>query len=163
MLPFVQTARLFIAPLTVDDSEFMRELVNTKGWLDFVGNRHVYSSEDARNFCQDIINSPTRHYSVVFNNESNLPIGIISYVKRDYLDHHDIGFAFLPAYMGLGYAYEATRAVLLQLGQQPLLATTVPDNVNSMKLLAKLGFKFDKEISRGGDKLVVFRLKKTVY
>ena len=162
VLPPIQTDRLSIAPLTVADSTFIRELVNTKGWLDFIGNRHVYSPDDARLFCQQIIESADRHYFVVAQKETNIPVGIISLVKRDYLDFQDIGFAFLPAYMGLGYAYEAAKAVLAHLRQQPnpepILATTVPKNGQSIKLLEKLGFVFDKEIQIENEQLFVFKI-----
>ncbi|MBO0931226.1 GNAT family N-acetyltransferase [Fibrella aquatilis] len=159
MLPLLQTDRLAIAPLAVTESEFIRELVNTKGWLDFIGDRHVYSADDARTFCQAIIDSPTRHYFVVSQIETNLPLGIVSLVKRDYLDHEDIGFAFLPIHMGHGYAYEATRAVLAYLQQRPILATTVPENTNSINLLVKLGFVMYDSLIQEREKILVFMLR----
>ena len=71
-------------------------------------------------------------------------------MKRDYLDAADLGFAFLPAYWGKGYAYEAAVAVLnfakTDLGLERILATTRLDNVPSQKLLEKLGLRFERFI-----------------
>ena len=87
-------------------------------------------------------------------------IGVVTFIKRDYLDHHDIGFAFLPDFCGSGYAYEATLAVLNKMVQQHnhshILATTIPENSNSIKLLEKLGLQFEKEIKVEKETLHVY-------
>ena len=161
MPSLLQTERLTLALLTLLDSEFIRALVNSKGWLDFIGERHVHSPEEARVYCQKIIDSPTVTYWVVTQKEHGISIGIVTLVKRDYLDHHDIGFAFLPAYNGHGYAYEAAKAVLDTCWQQEnyaqMLATTVPENTHSIRLLTKLGFRFDREIRVNDDRLLLFK------
>ncbi len=156
----IETERLSLAPLTLNGSDFIGELVNTKGWLDFIGERHVHSPEEALAYCQKIIDSSTVSYWVVSHKEQGMPIGIVTLIKRDYLDHHDIGFAFLPAYNGYGYAYEAVKGVLDAIRQHPahkqLLATTVPENTHSIRLLTKLGFGFDKEIRVNDGRLLLF-------
>ena len=40
----------------------------------------------------------------------NTSIGICGLVKRDFLEHVDIGFAFLPQHEGKGYGYESASA-----------------------------------------------------
>ena len=161
MHPTLATERLTLALLTLLDSDFIRELVNSKGWLDFIGERHVHSPEEALAYCQKIFESKTVMYWVVTQKEQGIPIGIVTLIKRDYLDYHDIGFAFLPAYNGHGYAYEAAKAVLDELWQyedhKQMLATTVPENAHSIRLLTKLGFSFDKEIRVNNDLLLLFK------
>ena len=39
----------------------------------------------------------------------------------------------------------------------PVLATTVPQNINSIKLLTKLGLHFEKEIEVEGEKLHIYK------
>jgi [ribosomal protein S5]-alanine N-acetyltransferase len=162
MPALIQTERLSLAPLTLHESDFIQELVNTKGWLEFIGERHVHSPEEALAYCQKIIDSPTVSYWVVFLSETAVPIGIVTFIKRDYLAYHDIGFAFLPAYNGYGYAYEAAKAVLDAFRQhedhEQMLATTVPENTHSIRLLTKLGFGFDKEIRVNDNRLLLFKL-----
>jgi len=59
------------------------------------------------------------------------------------LEHHDIGFAFLPSFSNNGYAYEAANTVLKNVihkyNLSHIFATTVPKNIISIKLLKKLG------------------------
>ncbi len=71
-------------------------------------------------------------------------------LKRETLDHPDLGFAFLPEYIGKGYGFEAATATLAfakdTLNLQTLCAITVPYNQKSIRLLEKVGLKFSKHI-----------------
>lgn len=135
-------------------------LVNSKGWLAFIGDRNVHSKEDAIAYINRILGTQDLFYWVVRLQENNTPVGIISFIKRNYLDHFDIGFAFLPEFMGLGYAYEAAKEVLTMASKYPtystILATTIPQNISSINLLTKLGFRFEKEIEVEEDILHVY-------
>src|SRR3954452_9476485 len=148
--PFIITERLIIQPLTLNDDSFILELVNTEGWIKFIGNRNVTSTSEAGAYIQKILENKNISYWVVKLKDSQESIGIITYIKRDYLPHHDIGFAFLPNASKQGYAFEATTAVLQKLISERnlsyILATTVPENINSIKLLKRMGLVFEKEM-----------------
>jgi RimJ/RimL family protein N-acetyltransferase len=72
-------------------------------------------------------------------------IGICGILRRETLADADLGFALLPEYRGQGYALEAAGAVLeharTALGIGRLAAIVDPDNVGSIRLLKKLGFR----------------------
>ncbi len=144
------TDRLLIEPLTVNDNAFIFELVNTDGWLTFIGNRNISSQVEATAYIQKIVDAANIIYWVVKLKDTKIKIGIITFIKRDYLKHHDIGFAFLPAFANHGYAYEASSAVLNSIfhthNLSHILATTIPENKSSIKLLKKLGLLFHNEI-----------------
>jgi RimJ/RimL family protein N-acetyltransferase len=75
---------------------------------------------------------------------SRLPIGLCGLIKRDYLPHPDLGFAFIPEYAGQGFGYESSRAVLDRpSAQKPIYAMTGLANLASQGLLKKLGFKLE--------------------
>lgn len=154
------TDRLSLEILTTRHWAFIRELVNTEGWLRFIGDRNVLSHEDAIAYINKINNTPNLTYWIVCLKETNAPIGIITFLKRNYLEHFDIGFAFLPAYNRQGYAYEAAREVLSHVTQMPehriVLATTISENASSIMLLKKLGFHFEKKVDTGGLELEVY-------
>lgn len=156
----IVSQNLLLEPLTAADSEFVRTLVNTEGWIKFIGQRNVHSKEDAIAYTQKIMTSPNIHYWIVKILSTKMPIGVVTLIKRDYLEHHDIGFAFLPQFSGKGYAIEAARALLTWTTQfpeyNPILATTLPDNANSIKLLTKLEFRFTNEIQIGKETLQVY-------
>lgn len=154
------TQKLSIEPLVIEDNMFIFELVNTNGWLKFIGNRNITSYEDAIAYIKRILANENICYWVVKLKNQNEPIGIITFIKREYLKHHDIGFGFLPTASKKGYAYEATMAVLEKLiteeSLQHILATTVPENISSIKLLNKIGLIFDREIEIDNEKLNVY-------
>ena len=61
----------------------------------------------------------------------------------------DLGFAYLPEYLGKGYALEAAQATLdyvkLKLAVSRIVAITMAENVRSIRLLKKLGFRYEKD------------------
>ncbi|MDZ7880239.1 MAG: GNAT family N-acetyltransferase [Saprospiraceae bacterium] len=156
------TTRLLLRPLCLDDVSFIFELVNTPNWIKFIGDRNVHSDADATQYIEKIFANPDAHYKIVYLKETAQPIGVITLIKRHYLDHHDIGFAFLPNYAKKGYAFEAAKTVLAAIIAEKthtqILATTLKDNVNSIRLLKKLGLTYQKDILVGDDKLMIFAI-----
>nr|WP_314864065.1 GNAT family N-acetyltransferase [uncultured Undibacterium sp.] len=153
-MKILETTRLSLRQMSVGDAEFMLALLNDPSWLRFIGDRGVHTLDDARNY---ILLGAMANYArlgygfyLVELKESGTAIGMCGLAKRDYLDHADIGFAFLPAYCGQGYAFEAAAATLQyaqrQLHLPRILATTRVDNLSSSKLLEKLGMRLDQII-----------------
>jgi [ribosomal protein S5]-alanine N-acetyltransferase len=157
------THRLKLSPLKLSDKAFIFNLLNTENWIRFIGNRNIKSNEDAIKYIQKIRDNADARYKVVRLKDVLTPIGVITFIKRHYLDHWDIGFAFLPEFAKKGYAFEATKAVLDDIKQDNayefILATTLKDNINSISLLEKLGLKYDKDILVGDDNLMLFSTK----
>ncbi|MEN9612765.1 MAG: hypothetical protein RLZZ628_3579, partial [Bacteroidota bacterium] len=133
---------------------------NTQGWLQFIGNRNVTTLEETKTYIQKMMDNPNIHYWVVRLNESSIPIGIVTFIKRDYLEYPDIGFAFLPQFGKNGYAHEATFAILNEIKKEKappqILATTLKDNLRSIQLLEKLGFQFEKAIQQADAELLLY-------
>lgn len=156
------TERLNLNELSINDVGFINELVNTQEWIKFIGDRNIKTKEDAIVYVKNIIDNPNITYWVVKLKNENISIGIITFIKRDYLEHHDIGFAFLPRYAKNGYANEATMAVLSNAinykNHKEILATTIKSNINSIKLLEKLGLTFKNEMLVGNDLLMIFSM-----
>jgi len=155
-----QTKRLTLNTLTRQDADFIFELVNTPGWIKYIGDRNIHSTEAAASYLEKILSNPGITYWVVQITGVQAPVGIITFIKRDYLAHHDIGFAFLPAYTKKGLACEAAFTVLKDLfsstAETHILATTIKENNASVQLLKKLGFTYLQEINSGNDLLDVY-------
>jgi ribosomal-protein-alanine N-acetyltransferase len=145
----ILTNRLILKKLRVDDYDFILSLVNSKGWIENIGDRNIHSKDEAIEYINKILWTENFIYWVVRTKDDHRPIGIISLIKRNYLENFDIGFAFLPQYNHYGYAYEAANAVLSMISKLPdfkiVLATTLFSNESSIKLLKKLGFRYEKE------------------
>lgn len=142
------TARLKLRALQLDDAPFIYQLVNDPDWLTYIGDKGVHNLDDARNY---IVNGPQAMYQryglgllVVETLQHDEPIGMCGLLQRDNLALPDLGFAFLPAARGKGYAAEAAQAVIAHGFSQHqltrLAALTAPHNQASIGLLLKLGF-----------------------
>jgi RimJ/RimL family protein N-acetyltransferase len=59
-----------------------------------------------------------------------------------------------------GYAYEATKAVLIKLAAENIYAITLPENKASIKLIEKLGLKFEKIVEQDNKKLHLYGASK---
>jgi RimJ/RimL family protein N-acetyltransferase len=153
------TNRLLIEPLILNDSSFILTLVNTDGWIRFIGDRNISTNADALNYIQKILSNPNCTYWVV-KLKDYTPVGIVTLIKRDYLEYPDIGFALLPGYDKQGYAYEASKQILSNIAAIGLYtkvqAITVKGNSNSISLLQKLGFTFEKEMVEDDEELLLY-------
>ncbi len=148
-----------LTQLSERDAEFIRGLLNEPSFLCFIGDRGVRTTDDAHRYIQD---GPVASYARygfgllrVGLKADDTPIGICGVLKRDSLPEPDLGFSLLPAYWSKGYAHEATSAIMQQargpLGLGRILAITSVDNESSIKLLDKLGFRFERMIRLGDD------------
>jgi RimJ/RimL family protein N-acetyltransferase len=157
------TERLVLAQLSKNDATFIHDLVNSEGWIKFIGDRKVRSISDAEIYIEEILSNPEIKYFVVSMKENQAKVGIITIIKRDYLEHADIGFAFLPRHAKNSFAYEASKtildAMLLRSDRVTVLATTVRDNKRSVNLLEKLGFTFSSTITVDDKCLSVYRIE----
>ncbi len=150
----IETERLILRKFTIEDAPFMLELLNTPTWIRFIGDRNVHSVEEAQQY---LINGNIKNYSthgfgfyLVAVKETGESIGMCGLVKRDSLDDTDIGFAFLPQFIGKGYGFEAASATLIYaqntLQLHKIIAIVNPDNADSIKLIKKIGLQFEKMV-----------------
>lgn len=145
------TARLRLRTITLEDAPFYLELVTDPAFIANIGDRGIRTLEAARHALATgpLAMQEARGHSIylVELKDSGEPIGMSGLIKRDALDDVDLGYAFLPAWRGCGYAYEAAVAVLAyapSLGLQKVVAITSPANAASNGLLRKLGFRFSQ-------------------
>jgi [ribosomal protein S5]-alanine N-acetyltransferase len=158
----IETERLIIRPINLSDSKFIIELVNSEGWLKFIGNRNISTLDDAEKYIQKILDSPNFHYSVFELKATKKPIGIVTFLNRVEQKFPDIGFAMLPEYEKNGYSLEASRKYLDEVIQsnryENIIAITIPDNQKSIKLLTKLGLEYESDYVGDNGTLSVFSL-----
>ena len=162
----LETERLVLREFDLDDGEFIVELLNSPGWIEFIGNKNVKTLEDAQKYLE---NGPIKSYgeagfglSMVELKFVGVPIGMCGLIKRDTLDDVDIGFAMLPEFAGMGYGSEIAAATLeyakTDVGLKRVVAITVENNDASIALLRKIGLRFEEMIDFGDDdeKLMLF-------
>ncbi len=149
-----RTERLTLRRLASSDAAFMLELLNDAAFIENIGDRGVRTLDAAEAY---IANGPVASYErhgyglyLVERNSDGSAIGISGLLRRDALDHADIGFAFLPEFRGKGYAREAARATLAHarndIALDRVVAIVSPGNADSLRLLGDLGFRVERKV-----------------
>jgi RimJ/RimL family protein N-acetyltransferase len=152
MKHILETERLILREFNFNDAQFIIELLNSEGWIKFIGDRNVKTEEDAIKYLQ---NGPIKSYrendfglSMVEKKDDKKSIGMCGIILRDELEIPDIGFAFLPEFMGYGYAFEIADATMLfarnKLKIHKISAITVAENSKSIRLIQKIGLNYIK-------------------
>lgn len=168
--PTYETKRLIIRPTTVEDAAFIQAVMNTEGWLKFIGDRNVKTQEAAVEYIKAKMRPQQERlgYSnnTVIRKSDGGKIGSCGLYDREGLEGVDIGFAFLPEYGGQGYALEAANKVkelaFGKFGLSIISGITVKENIKSQRLLEKLGLKFIKMIQLPNDdeELMFYQIRK---
>lgn len=162
----IETGRLALKRLTTDDAAFMLDLLNQPSFIQNVGDRGVRTLAQAQAYIANgAVASYARHgfgLYLVAVKETGEAAGICGLVRREGLEHVDIGFAFLPQHWGKGYAVESAAAVKAYArdvaGLRRLVAITTPGNWPSIRVLEKIGLAFEKTVrlSPDGEELKLF-------
>ena len=155
----METDRLRLRPVTVDDTALMLAVWNDPAFIENVADRGIRTVEQAREaikggagkLFEDYGYGP---YCMSLKSDGTM-IGICGLFKRENIDYPDIGFGVLPDYCGKGYAGEAAKAVVEYardtLGIGVLTAIVSPTNTASIGLIEKLGLTFERMIIMPGD------------
>ncbi len=162
----LETERLTLREMSLDDAEFILGLLNEPSFLRNVGDKGVRSEEDARRY---LLDGPMASYAehgfglyLVERKDDGVAMGMCGLLKRKELPDVDLGFALLPEFWSRGYASEAAAAVIVfghnALGLERLLAITSRDNTASMRILEKLDFALEGlvKLSDDGEELNLF-------
>jgi RimJ/RimL family protein N-acetyltransferase len=158
-LKILETERLILRQLTTDDAEFILELLNEPSFIRNIGDRNVRTIDDA---CAYILNGPVTSYAkngfglyLVQLKEIGDSIGMCGLIKRDTLEDVDIGYALLPRYWSKGYAVEAAQATMAYgkdvIGLKRLVAIVDPTNAGSIRVLEKIGLRYEKMVRLSAD------------
>lgn len=150
----IETPRLTLREMTTADDKFIFSLMNEPAYVQYIGDRGIRTLENARTYILDkfVASYAKLGYGLYLVELKHRPaaVGICGFVKRDSLEHPDIGFALLHEHWSRGFAFEAARAVLDYgfgtLKLKTVLGVTLPDNHRSIRLLEKLGLKFQKMV-----------------
>ena len=155
----METERLRLRPVTVEDAELMLSVWNDPAFIRHVLDRGIRTLEQAREAIESGAQKLFEDYGygpycMSLKSDGTL-VGICGLFKRENLEDPDIGFSVLPPHCGKGYAGEAAVAVVDyardELGIDVLTAIVAPANAPSIGLIEKLGLTFEQMITMPGD------------
>ncbi len=153
----LETARLILRKYQKEDAAFVVDIMGDADFIRYIGDRNIHDEATA---ISQVIEPAFQSYDelgigmlMVIDKATQTPIGLAGMLKRDFLPHPDIGYAFSSAFRGKGFAFEATQG-LMETAKAVNLSDTIsaivdPDNVSSIRLLEKLGFAFVSDSVEG--------------
>lgn len=161
-----ETRRLSLRELTMEDAGLILRLFNEPSFIENISDKGIRTLDDARSY---LATGPIASYAkngfghwLVVEKGSKTPIGICGLMKRDVLEDIDVGYALLPEHWSQGYASEAVAGVMAHaettLGLARLVAIVDEANTRSIRLLEKLGFRYERRVrlEEGERELLLF-------
>lgn len=155
----LETDRLILQPVKMEDAEFILELYNSPNFIKFIGDRNLRTVEDAENYIKEkFLPHVDKHgfgSFVILRKSDNKKIGNVGIYVRDGLNAPDIGFSFLSEFERKGYGFEASKKIMeiafSEFGLKKISAITTKENISSQKLIEKLGLKFQSIVQLPDD------------
>ncbi len=162
MKTFAETERLILREILPHDVEGLFELDSDPDVHRFLGNTPVENRNQIRDkidfFKQEYRENGTGRWAIIEKRNNNF-IGWagLKYVKQlinNHINYYDLGYRLIKRYWGQGYATESAIA-LLTIGFEnfninEIFAMAEIENINSNKILTKLGFEFIETFNHYG-------------
>lgn len=140
----IETARLWLRPISIMDAEDMFEYANDEETTRFVFIRHQTLEETKISIANYFMNAPLGKYAIEVK-ETGKMIGTIDLRIEDVAAVAELGYVLNKNYWGNGYIAEAAEALLTlgftKLDLVRIFAYHDVENPNSGRVMEKLGMK----------------------
>jgi RimJ/RimL family protein N-acetyltransferase len=151
----LETDRLLLRKYVEEDAAAFLELNSDPEVLRFVPDAALLDIEQAR---QILVDHPMADYQkhgfgrgACILKSTGQQIGFAGLKYLEELGEVDVAYRLLPAYWGRGLATEAALASVRygfdQLGLNRIIGMAMPENIASIRVLAKAGLRYTEEIS----------------
>ncbi len=166
VVPILETERLFLRELTINDAETVYLLNLDKDVIKYTGDNSFDSVESARQFLTNYDHYKKYGFGrwAVINKPDNEFLGWCGLKYSIDSDEHDIGFRFFKRFWNKGFATESAKACI-DLGfnkysMSTIVGRAMKDNISSIRVLEKIGLTFHKSFDFDGNEGVVYKIKK---
>ena len=153
--PTIETERLILRPISKDDIGFIFDLFKRPETNEYSQYPNVSSKEEAEKLYEDFMKpgNPSRFRLIIELKEKGSLIGTVG--LHDYSCKHEraeIGYDLLQEYWGKGFTTEAVKEIVRysfsDLCLRRLEATVDPDNLASIRILAKNNFRYEGRLRK---------------
>lgn len=172
---FAETERLLLREILPTDIDGMYELDSDPEVHNYLGNKPVTNKDQVA----DIINFIRQQYIdngigrwAIIDKKTNAFIGwaglkLITNETNHHNNYYDLGYRLIKKYWKQGIATEAAIATLQyafeKINTNEVYAIADSKNINSNKILTKIGFTFIEEFNLDGVKHNWYKIDKTEY
>lgn len=151
MKTLIETDRLILREITLNDTPEMFELYSDPEILRYTGETVTETIEEMEKAIKIRIKNYKKYgygrWATILKSENKF-IGWAGLAYLPEFDKIDIGYRFLQEYWGMGFATEASHAILAhafeKLNLKEIIAIAMKGNKGSIKVMEKIGMKFDK-------------------
>ncbi len=147
--PNLESKRLHFTKIQMSDSNDILKIRSSELVMKYMDTKKVESIIDSENFIKSIIET--------YKNKSGISWGIVEKCSNNFIGYFgfwklisehcraEIGYALKPEHWRKGYMTETLRTMIVfgfnKIKLHKIEANLNPDNINSIKLLEKFGFK----------------------
>lgn len=163
----LETERLYLRPLESGDLDRLAAMYSNMNVMRFIGAGKTFSRQQTEKSIDSWGEYEAKHgfsnWAVIRKNDGAF-LGKcgLSHLPDD--SDVEISYIFDEQFWGMGYATEISKAVLQygfdKLGLKQIVALTYPQNSPSIKVLEKIGLKYQKEADYWGVKFLFFKCDK---
>jgi [ribosomal protein S5]-alanine N-acetyltransferase len=165
MKQILETNRLILRELDIGDSKSFYELNQNPNVVKYTGDKAFASVAEAQLFLENYkdyqINGFGRWAVINKSNGEFLGWCGLKYVKA--INETDIGFRFFEEYWNNGFATESAKSCLNygfeKLNLKTIVGRVMAENLASIKILEKLGLKYEKEFNFDDHKGLIYRIE----
>jgi len=151
MKALIETDRLWLREITLDDKAEMFRLHSNADVQEYTGEPLVESMEEMEQAIQTRVFDYEKYgYGrwATFLKNGNQFIGWAGLAYLPEFDEIDLGYRFLPKFWEMGFATEASHAILKygfeKLELERIIAIAMKDNKASIRVMEKVGMEFEK-------------------
>jgi len=159
----LKTKRLILRETTESDVDAFYEMYKDPRITEFTEGLYADPEEEkeyVRQYREKVYKVSIFGIYTVIRKKDKAVIGRVGTTIRDGFDEVEVGFVIGTDYQRKGYAYEAMKAVLKRMdrmGERKRFALVMPGNISSQKLLKKLSFATEREVTVGGIKYQLWK------
>lgn len=165
MEKIIETERLYLRELNINDADFFYHLNLDKDVLKYTGDKPFVDLNSSKLFLENY-----DHYKkfglgrwAVINKENNEFLGWCGLKFSEELNEYDIGFRFFKKYWNKGYATESAKSCieygLGKLKLHEIIGRAMKENKASIKVLEKIGLEYNRDFDFEGNKGVIYKTK----
>ncbi len=163
----LETERLYLRPLNKDDLDALAKMYADIEVMRFIGDGRTFNRAQAEKSIDRWVEYEEQNgYSnwAVVRKEDNVYIGNCGFSRLPDNSDTEISYLLDEPYWGNGYASEISKATLDygfdKLKMNRVVALVYPQNSPSIRVIEKMGMKYEKEAEFWGVKLLMFAKEK---
>jgi len=166
MRQILETNRLILRELNSSDAKSFYDLNSNSNVIKYTGDSAFKSLEEAREFLENYLDYKLNGYGrwAVIDKITNKFIGWCGLKFGEMKNETDIGFRFFEEEWNKGYATESAVACVHygfeKLKLKRIIGRAMKDNIGSIKVLEKIGLKYEEDTEFDGKEAVIYKIEK---